>query len=306
MGKDIKIFFDKNTWSDVAKLSENERQQLTDGVKKAQESYGLIIHFTPVNVFELLKSVKDDDTFKLCQAELKIAAPLTNVHLLEHPWDHVKRGTVELVTIEPLSLDKSFLQLMRIIVKATSYPGVEPLVTELRSKIINFQKDWLVLTQETIQKIKEKAESDKLDIRKLISPDNRPGRIKELWRSFQQHFRLQEPEFTKLDWSEVYSKLPSFRYWSQIQIRYMDRLIIIGYQPKESDYFDIEQTVYFDIMDYLISDDKKLRTLLEETKKPELQGRILTVEEFRQNILTLKKRAVNNSSSKWVELSEKT
>jgi len=305
MSKDVKIFFDKNTWSDVARLPENERQQLIDGVKKAQESYGLVIHFTPVNVFELLKSVKDDESFKLCQTELKIAAPLTNVHLLEHPWDHVKRGAVELVALEPPGLDNSFLQLMRIIVKANTYSEVKPLVEELRSRIVDFQKNWLVLTKETIQKIKESLKSAKLDLKKLTSLENRPARLKDLWSSFRQHFRLQDAEFGQLDWGTVNSRLPSFRYWSQIQINYMDRLLLLGHSPKESDYFDIEQTIYFDIMDYLISDDKKLRTLVEEAKEPQLQGRVLSVEEFRLNILTLKKKAVSSCSSKWVELSGK-
>lgn len=296
MEKNIKIFFDTNTWSDVADLPVEQRQLLMEGVKKAQESDGLIIHFSPVNVFEFLKGVKEDDSLGLCQAKLKRAAHLTKEHLLESPWDHVRRGSVKLAELDPPGFDRSFLQLIRIVVIANKYSEVKPLVTELRTRIINFQESWLALTRETKQKIQKGENLDELN--------DRPGRIKELWRSFRQHFRLLEPEFAKLDWSVAYSELPLFRFWSQIQIRYMDRLLLSDFEPTESDYFDIEQTIYFDIMDYLITNDKKLRSLVEESKEPELQGRILRVEEFIQNISTLTKRAVCNSSSKWIELSE--
>lgn len=307
MGKNIKIFFDKNTWSDIARLPENQMQLLLEQAKLAQKSNGLSIYFSPVNLFELFKSAEDDRTFKLCQKELKIAARLTNVHLLEDPWNHVTRGTAPLVGLEMLEINPSFLISIKALVDATDYSQIEPWINELKPKIVNFQKSWLALTKETVKQVKGMLSVlDSKKKAKFFSENYRRERLKVLWDSFKEHFRLQESQFTKVDWSVAYSEVPSFRYWSQIQIRYMDKFLLTDSQPIESDYFDIEQTIYFDMIDYLISDDKKFRTLVEETNEPELQGRILRVEEFIQNILTLQKRAVCNSSSKWVGLSEKT
>lgn len=304
MSKEIKIFFDKNTWSDVARLPDNQRQLLLEQAKCAQKSNGLSIYFTPVNLFELFKSAEDDRTFKLCQNELRIAAQLTNVHLLEDPWNHVRRGTAPLVGLTVQEIDPSFLISIKTLVDATDYSEIEPWIIELKPKIVNFQESWLDHTKETVKQVKGMLSV--LDAKKkevFFSENYRGERLKVLWDSFKKHFRLEEPEFEKVDWSVAYTVLTSFRYWSQIQIRYMDRFLQTDSQPIGSDYFDIEQTIYFDIIDYLVSDDRKLRTLVEECKEKELQGRVLRVEEFIDRILTLKKRAFCNTFEKWVPLS---
>jgi len=58
-----------------------------------------------------------------------------------------------------------------------------------------------------------------------------------------------------------------------------------GRKPKKGDQKDLTRLVYLKHCDYLVSDDGPFRSLMNDTQNPELLGRLISLEEFEQNLV---------------------
>ena len=99
------------------------------------------------------------------------------------------------------------------------------------------------------------------------------------WQFFCRHFRLPS-ELEDLSFEDAIRLFPSFLYWVDYRITYENKVIYAGKKPRPSDYLDWEQLVYLNIMDYLVTNDKGLRKILEESINPDLGQVTLGFDEF--------------------------
>ena len=110
-------------------------------------------------------------------------------------------------------------------------------------------------------------------------------------------------QLEEVSFENAFARFHSFRYWVDYRITYENKIIYQNKKPKPSDYFDWEQLVYLNIMDYLVTNDEGLRKILRESINPELEAVTLRFGEFTACLkgeLPLK-RAPDSASKKWFD-----
>jgi len=171
----------------------------------------------------------------------------------------------------------------RFISKAKNYREVrkDEGFLKVRNHIKEFKQEWHKGALDTRNRIKDlfnlkKLPSPKSPILEQLSDESSLDEIKrKLWDACKGHHRL--PDYaSRLDYHTAYNKIPTVRYFIDLQSVYYDRMLTEGTKPKESDYFDLEYVIYLDIMDYFVTHDIHRLKCLYNSASPEIaQGLIL-------------------------------
>ncbi len=125
-----------------------------------------------------------------------------------------------------------------------------------------------------------------------------------MWIAFCDHFSLS-PQLKDYPFTSVYDNFHSFRYWVDYRLTFENKLIFENKRVVSGDYFDWEQTVYLNIMDYLVTEDGDLRSIFEECDNEEMHSRAITFNRF---IDCFKgelppKRAPDTTAEQWYDAS---
>jgi len=95
---------------------------------------------------------------------------------------------------------------------------------------------------------------------------------------------------------DLLAQCRSLLYYGDVQFAYMKRMCLDRQRsPDMGDSADLLQTVYLDVCDYIVTDDRDLREIMELTKNPELSGRTIGFDDLKRHLDApfLGKRAMN-------------
>jgi hypothetical protein len=261
----VNFYFDKNIWSDLAKMIEAERQSLEALMKPLKERSKIGIYYSPIGVLEMIKGMSLETHFQMCQKEIRLASVVTDKHILEYPWDHVRRIMHASLHIPFKDVDLLFLNLSRKIAIG-SYQQVEPIIATTRDMMRKWETGW----SGSLNQIRMNFNRlDSKEAKRYKEDSWLDRRRKTLWPRLLQQFSLSL-ESDKLPFDEGYKRFHSLRYCLDYRITYENKLLFENKKAKPSDYLDGIQLVYLNIMDYLVTNDSKLITILNECKNCEL------------------------------------
>lgn len=303
----IKFYLDKNIWSHkIIKMSPSELEDFKNLIKPLKEQSKIEIYYSPINVLESLKGIVSEEHFLQCQEEIKIADRISNKHILaEDPWNHVRRSAASFIPQPSENPYLIFLNLCRKIA-TSSYQRMEPEIKKINSLLNNWIDRWmrgLNSIKSQFRKVFGFEERDDNLISKAKEFKDKKSvlhRKRRHWISFCDHFSLA-PQLRDFPLPFVYENFHSFRYWVNYRITYENKLFFDDKNPESGDYFDWQQTVYLNIMDYLVTEDRKLLAILRECDNEELHHVAIGFNEFVNSLKgdLLPKRAPDTTSEQW-------
>jgi len=304
----IKFYLDKNIWSHkIMEMSSSKLEDFKNLIKPLREQLKIEIYYSPINVLELIKGMKLEEYFEKCRKEIRLADRITNKHFLEYPYDHVRRRAFWFLGQPFKEPDLAFLKLCEKIANSSSYQAIEPEIQPLRDMLNRWVKDWADDLNSVIQNHKEKFNLEAgnrnfyIQTKKLwengVILDNRKQKT---WVTFCRHFSLPS-ELKDFPLASAYDGFHSFRYWVNCRLIYEDKMLFENRKADPSDYFDWLQIVYLNIMDYLVTEDRKLKAIFNKCDDKEMHNVAISYDEFvgcLKNDL-LPKRAPDTTSEQW-------
>lgn len=187
-----------------------------------------------------------------------------------------------------------FLNLCRKIAISSSYHEIEREAQAVRKVLTNFEPKWT----EDLNSIKLYRERLGLKADEYKNQESVLYRKQRLWMSFCDHYSLPT-EIKKSTFHSMYHNFHSFRYWVNYRITYENKLFE-GWNPKRSDYLDWQQVVYLNIMDYIVTEDKGFRAILNECAHEEKSKVAMSYDEFMRQLSELpSKRAPDTTIEEW-------
>jgi len=294
----INFYFDKNIWSEITNKTDLELSSFIELIKPLKNESKIGIYYSPISIFELIKGMFLEKHYELCKKEIRLASIVTDKHFLEYPWDHVRRIVHTSLQASFKEVDILFLNLSRKIAIG-SYQQVEPIIAATRDMMGKWETGW----SDSLNQIRMNFNRIDPKEAKRYKEDfwlNR--RRKTLWPRLLQQFSLSL-DSDKLPFDEGYKRLHSLRYCLDYRITYENKLLFENKKAKPSDYLDWIQLVYLNIMDYLVTNDNQLITILNECKNNELNKISMRFSEFLDCLKGKlpKKRAPDSTYEKWYD-----
>lgn len=77
---------------------------------------------------------------------------------------------------------------------------------------------------------------------------------------------------------------PALLYFSELIRVFSKKTRLNKRKVRKGDGYDFSYVLYLDVCDYLVTNDRSLRSMIEETNLPELLGRAITLEAFLENL----------------------
>lgn len=284
------VFFDANIYFDLFKRKEFTPyfDVLSEVVKKNR----LRIHFTSVNFDEFLICLNQNN-FEKVREDFRKASILTNSgNCVEFPWWHVGRAVAIEFGFPVPELAFEYIGLCRKISLAASYNEVSAEIEREKSHLQEFKQNQVASREQILVLARHRIRDSKISANELFSPplsDNFLTPIREaIWRALTKalvlRFKFPE-ECQQITYQQAVLRIPSVALYCDAQIGYLYRQLVEKVKTRGGDYFDMEQVVYLDIMDYWISNDKGAWANLEKFSNKEILNRILTLEQFIARLL---------------------
>jgi len=79
---------------------------------------------------------------------------------------------------------------------------------------------------------------------------------------------------------------PAILYFSELVRTFSGKTYLNKRRVRDGDDYDFIYALYLDVCDYLVTDDRSLRSMFKETNLPELLDRAITLEAFLENLST--------------------
>lgn len=267
------------------------------------------IHYSPIAVLELIKGMKLKEHYEVCQDEIRMADRITNKHILEDPWSHVKRSAALFLGRGVDNFDTRFLNLCRNIA-TLPYKEMKSRIWSIRDSIVRWETDWVNDLKSIKSSFREHFGFDEGNrgvvekVRSIWETQHIQKRKQTHWIAFCEQHSLPG-ELKNLPLRLACSDFHSFRYSVDCRVTYENKLLFEDKEPKRGDYLDWLQTVYLNIMDYLVTNDRKLVTVFNECANKEMHGVAISFDKFYDCCMrrTLpRKRAPDMLREKWHDL----
>lgn len=307
----VNFYFDKNVWShDIMNMSESDCRDFLNLIQPLRNEFKIGICYSPINILELINGIKLEEHYLKCQEEIRMADRICGSNLLESPWHHVQRIADTLLGLPIRNFDISFLQLYSEIAMSP-YTHIEPKILPIRKLLNRWIEEWvsevnaIILEGRRIFGLLEGDQDLILQGKKFRNSQWTLNRKQREWISFCQHFSLPSQLLKNLPFASAYQKFHSFRYWVDYRLTYENKLIFEKNRKAQSgDYFDWQQVVYLNIMDYLVTKDTGLMTILKECENTEMHHVAISFNQFRDCLRSglPPKRAPESSSKRWLDI----
>jgi hypothetical protein len=288
--KITKFYFDTNIYSHI--FVGHEGREYLDIILSRQSSTEIMVHFTVVNLVELLQEWSEErflDVRTKLQDASKIVA---GGNILEEPSSHVQRPVRRYLGLSESPLQKEWVNVPRLLSRATSWNEAESIVKPIKDHVGRFKENWVESMNEMIKNVNSVASC-------LISKGNYlnaedvydcPEFIaylrQDMWKACIRHFRLPDNSSSIVP-QHAAELFHSFRYWMEFFYNYYRKVIVKNRKHQASDYFDIEQSIYLNIMDYWVSDDPRARRCMKNCRDSSGDPRCISLRTF-YNYLTNK------------------
>ncbi len=296
MGKTInsskitKFYFDANIFSHV--FIGYQGKNYLALIQRKQETGEIMVNFTIVNLFELLQEWREDKFFDVKEKLQQASKIVVGGNVLEDPSSHVQRRIRKHFRLTNRQPNTEWVNLPWLLSRAKSWSEAEDLVKPIKDYAFRYKKYWLDSVNEMIRRahllhnriiakgIYKNAEDMYDSLQFFVSF------TRSMWKACIKHFNLPynsgsiSAEFAR-------EQFYSFRYWMDFLYNYYRKITVKGTKPRQSDYFDIEQSIYLNIMDYWVSDDPKARRCMKNCRDSSGNPRCISLRTF-YNYLTNK------------------
>jgi hypothetical protein len=226
----------------------------------------LSIYFTALNLHELIYRVEGEEQFDECKNSLRFIGDFCSDYVLEDNWERMRRAVAHFWGMSLPKLTIDWVKMVSLVPEAKSYDEVKDNVGFLRDYLEGFKQDWLESAGDTRNRIKKALGLEKLPgpedpILSLLSHESSSDLIRQqLWETCKIHHRL--PSYAnRLGHVVAYEKIAPVRYFIDIQRTYQEMMFRQGTTPDVSDYFNIGHVIYLDLLDYFLTNNKKLKEL---------------------------------------------
>ncbi len=265
-------------------LDTNVHSQLSNGlypeelaeIKRLKLEGKITVYFTGANLLELACMIRDEGKFIECREILRFSSRLCSNNILEDNWGHMQRSVANFLEVDlPVTIDPFYwVNTASLISNADNLGQVRKETSFLREYLRGFKKDWFEGACRTIDGIREllnpeeairgqEAIVEQLDDESLLDEVRHQlwdETRRQLWEACKGHHRV--PDYAnRLNYDIAYNKIPTVRYFIDLQNAYYDRMLKDRTEPQESDYFDLEYVIYLDLMDYFVTNDNGLHNL---------------------------------------------
>jgi hypothetical protein len=277
----VVFVFDTNAHSYIA-----DREDFDKIVGKLKNrDQPLIPQLTFINFFEYLKLVKDDASLKRAQDYVrKLKAITLGGSILPLAELHVQY-TAGLIGRERLETDvRTLLKNMNTFLKMQSFADFkdlfEPSLEKDIARISEIVAGYEGMKEPTLEVLREFREQKKVDdFKRWLSLKAQREYLETFTERAIRRFGLSFSQFSN-NIDVVFRSLPSVRYYVAVYLHYVKQLTLGKRKPKPSDYIDLEQVVYLNVADYLVTRDGFLRDLINNSGEPDLKGRAISPREF--------------------------
>jgi len=290
----IRCLFDNNALADLAKSNAKAIYDLRNRIIKLSNTGKISFRFSPIAFYEQLAGVNSKESLANAQNTVKNAYSLTAAgHFLLDPVFHLKRNLSLVSKNDVINKGKMWVETFRIFIKCTNVNDFHENFGEMQSILSNQLDIIFKKSSELAQEGRNSIDFESRRSFKLFLKDRhfRNYLRKSIFESTIDHFNLSSARnYYKL--SKVLRLIPSILYFVDTRL-YLNWKYAAGRNPRSSDYFDLEQLIYLDICDYILTMDGGLIDILDNCGNNGLRNRALRLDFFKSdsNIANLQKRA---------------
>jgi hypothetical protein len=281
----IRFYFDTNVFSH---LMDSNNQKCLKLALERQVKSEIMISFTVINCHELLVRF-NEMTFQNAREEIRKTGKIVGGgNVLEDPWIHVQRHVNSYLGLPAPSLSIDWVTIPKMLSNSGSWAQLEKEQWFVTSKLYveNYKKQWAgsmgLVKQQILTDLKNVTPNVRRKKLRSILLDGSHGSLlrSKIWDAYIKRYRLSE-QAKQINVESAYEIFPAIRYAMDAYLAYLKKLFINEEQkPVGGDYFDLEQVIYLDIMDFFVSDDKPLLDTLSTSLNEDFKKRCISLEGF--------------------------
>lgn len=273
------VHLDTNVYSH---LFQNDFPELTKIATELVNGGRILIIFNCANFYEILCQINQNN-FLDVREKYRRCSKLCNGNTFEDDWGHVQ-SSIYYCMGDTHSPRLEYRDVLKAMTSAPDYNKVKDAVEFLQTHAGDFLDNWTSYTDDRLQRYKDqllqelnqqyKSSKDRLEaIKREFEGDKLDLLRQSVWKSFVSHYRLPS-RLAKSSYEEFFH-IPAVRYCINVHIAYYEKMLLQKMKARRDHYFDIEQVVYLDIMDYFITNDGQLFDLLQNRHVTEIKDRVL-------------------------------
>jgi hypothetical protein len=276
----LNVYLDTATISRLAGGLDPDKLAELERLKRERK---LTIYFTLHNLHELICEAGGEGHLEDCKDLLSFSGGLCSGYVLEDNRERMRRAIADFWGMSLPKLTIDWVKTVSLIPTAKSHAEIEDTIGFLRNYLEGFRQDWLECTRDTRDRLREVLGLKEMPpagdpVLNLLSQETLPDIVKrQLWDACKLHHRL--PTYAnRLGHVLAYDKIPSVRYFIDVQGVYHKMILEQERAPTEADYFGIGYVIYLDLMDYFVTSDRRLKELYGSASE-ELGGACILLEE---------------------------
>lgn len=252
--------------------------------KISDQNKTILPHFTHINFYEYLFGVNEHNIGKMQNYVKNIFRLTQGGSVFPDPISHVQSTTGHIGMEQVSSQIKNFIANIKSFLRLENYEEFMAIFgnhIEMSKKdvvrIVDGYKDMAKKTTEIRNKFQTEGRIQEYNNWIHTAPTDEDMEI------FLQHtikrFKLN-PDEIELNIERFQKELPAIIYFAHVFWHYVQELVLNKRKPRRGDYWDLEQIVYLNIADYLVTGDRPLRHLINNACDPNLEGRAISPQEF--------------------------
>jgi hypothetical protein len=280
----IRFYFDTNVFSHLMDFNHQECLRLA---LERQMKSEIMISFTAINCHELLVRFNEKN-FQNAREEIRKAGKIVGGgNVLEDPWIHVQRHVNSYLGLSAPSLSINWITIPKMLSNSGSWTQLEKEQWFVTSKLYveNYKKQWAksmdLVKQQILTDLKNVAPiGRRKNLLPILLDGSQDSLLRsKMWDACIKRYKLSE-QARQIDVESAYNIFPAIRYAMVAYIAYVKKLFINKKRPVGADYFDLEQVIYLDIMDFFVSDDESFLNTLSTLLNEDLKKRCISLERF--------------------------
>jgi hypothetical protein len=279
----IGFIFDTNAHSYLA-----DSQEFEQIIRLLESQKGTLVpHFSPINFFEYVSGINEENLGQR-QNYLRAIRDITlGGSVLPSSKLHI-RHSADLCTIKELESDvQMLLHSINRFLSIRNFNHFKLEVQEivdgdrrgLQDIAAGFQ-DTADLVFEARKQIGDPRELEEFD--KMLGPSISDDHVLNFVQHFLKRFDMDLADYDGST-SRLFGAVPSLRYFIDVYMHLVRRSVLDAKgerKARASDYSDLEQVLYLNTVDYIVTRDRSFRSLVNECGNEELAGRAISPESF--------------------------
>ena len=274
---DIFIIFDTNAHSFL--IDQNNYSNIIDNFEKSKPK--IIPHFTDINFYEYLKGINTVEELIKRQKYIKnIYKSTLGGSLFLSSKSHIQDAIGQLNLASKQEEILNILKYIRFFINLKSLSDfkntLKKMQDETLKELVRIKHNKSLRQKNMIQIFKDYRKSNNLkEIKSRLQSLPKEDDYNVLIPIILERFEVKA--FNKsINRKNIFSVLPSLKYFIDVNWKYNCQMTLNKRKVQANDYFDIEQVIYLNIADYLVTREKNLLSWINDSGNPELKGRAIS------------------------------